>query len=226
VTTTGKAAKPDKSGSSDDAGQQDTGDAADSASEDITWPEPAAPTVSVAVLGPSARGPARPVPPVPGRQAEPAAPADEDPATDAVGSDGPVGTDAPGTDAPGTDAPGTDAPDGDGPGSELSPGESAGEPGTPVPSGQAPATVAAPVIGAVTGDAEDTDGGDEADADDATEADTADSGLVSVIRGVPRYHERDCVLIRFMPEGDIQKLSVAEASAAGCTPCAACQPEQ
>jgi hypothetical protein len=47
---------------------------------------------------------------------------------------------------------------------------------------------------------------------------------VSVIRGVPRYHDAECVLIRFMPEGDIQKLSIPQAKELGCTPCAACQP--
>jgi len=54
---------------------------------------------------------------------------------------------------------------------------------------------------------------------------TPGTGLVTVIRGVPRFHQEDCVLIRFMPEGDTQKLPVAEAREAGCTPCAACQPE-
>jgi hypothetical protein len=51
------------------------------------------------------------------------------------------------------------------------------------------------------------------------------SDLVTVVPGVPRYHRTDCVLIRFMPEGDVQKQSVAAARDAGCTPCAACQPE-
>jgi hypothetical protein len=60
----------------------------------------------------------------------------------------------------------------------------------------------------------------------ATTADPAPgAGLVSVIQGVPRYHDAECVLIRFMPEGDIQKLSIPEAKELGCTPCAACQPE-
>jgi hypothetical protein len=60
----------------------------------------------------------------------------------------------------------------------------------------------------------------------ATPADPAPgAGLVSVIRGVPRYHDAECVLIRFMPEGDIQKLSIPQAKELGCTPCAACQPE-
>ncbi len=51
------------------------------------------------------------------------------------------------------------------------------------------------------------------------------AGLVTVVPGVPRYHRTDCVLIRFMPEGDVQMLSVTAAKDAGCTPCAACQPE-
>jgi hypothetical protein len=94
----------------------------------------------------------------------------------------------------------------------------------------ADADVAAP---AVPGDAEglslvdDLDpGAGEADEAESEAADAAPgTGLVAVIRGVPRYHEPDCVLIRFMPEGDSQKLSVAQAKELGCTPCAACQPE-
>ena len=48
--------------------------------------------------------------------------------------------------------------------------------------------------------------------------------MVTVVPGVPRYHEPNCVLIRFMPEGDVKKLSVEAAKDTGCTPCAACQP--
>jgi hypothetical protein len=60
----------------------------------------------------------------------------------------------------------------------------------------------------------------------AAEGDPAPgSDLVTVVPGVPRYHRTDCVLIRFMPDGDVQKQSVAAARDAGCTPCAACQPE-
>jgi hypothetical protein len=51
------------------------------------------------------------------------------------------------------------------------------------------------------------------------------TALVAVVRGVPRYHEPDCVLIRFMPEGDVQKMTIPRAREEGCTPCAACQPE-
>jgi len=50
--------------------------------------------------------------------------------------------------------------------------------------------------------------------------------LVAVLRGVPRYHQPDCVLIRFLPEGDVQRLPAAQAKADGCTPCAACQPAE
>jgi hypothetical protein len=49
--------------------------------------------------------------------------------------------------------------------------------------------------------------------------------MVTVVPGVPRYHEPDCILIRFMPSGDVQTKSIPEAKAGKCTPCAACQPE-
>jgi hypothetical protein len=51
------------------------------------------------------------------------------------------------------------------------------------------------------------------------------SGLVTVVRGVRRYHQPDCVLVRFMPEGDTQQMEVAQATEAGCTPCTACLAE-
>ena len=75
---------------------------------------------------------------------------------------------------------------------------------------------------AETGPTATADADNGADATDPTVANGA--ALVTVVPGVPRYHRPDCVLIRFMPEGDVQKLPVAEAKDAGCTPCAACQP--
>jgi hypothetical protein len=63
--------------------------------------------------------------------------------------------------------------------------------------------------------------GDEAESGPPAGADD----LVTVIPGVPRFHQPDCVLIRFMPDGDTQKMPVAQAEEAGCTPCAACHPE-
>jgi hypothetical protein len=65
--------------------------------------------------------------------------------------------------------------------------------------------------------------GDEPPA--ASAAAAPGTALVAVVRGVPRYHEPDCVLIRFMPEGDVQKMTIPRAREEGCTPCAACQPE-
>jgi hypothetical protein len=81
---------------------------------------------------------------------------------------------------------------------------------------------------AATGlDAAAEDAAPESDDPSASAADAAaDTGLVTVIPGVPRYHDPDCVLIRFMPEGDNQKLSVAQAREAGCTPCTVCQHEE
>jgi hypothetical protein len=48
---------------------------------------------------------------------------------------------------------------------------------------------------------------------------------VTVVPGVPRYHRSDCILIRFMGDGDLQRMSVRQAREAGCTPCRACQPD-
>jgi hypothetical protein len=74
-----------------------------------------------------------------------------------------------------------------------------------------------------TGSTDTTEAGDSAAEQAATDQATTQ---VAVVRGVPRYHEPDCVLIRFMPEADTQQMSIPDAKAAGCTPCAACQPAQ
>ncbi len=92
------------------------------------------------------------------------------------------------------------------------------EPG-PESVGQEPEPEDGPELAAVPDDAAG-DPGNRPDAGDPA----AETGLVAVVRGVRRYHQPDCVLIRFMPEGDVQQLSVPEATAAGCTPCTACQP--
>ena len=39
-----------------------------------------------------------------------------------------------------------------------------------------------------------------------------------MVPGVPRYHEANCILIRFMADDDVQKMTVHEAAEAGCTP--------
>jgi hypothetical protein len=74
----------------------------------------------------------------------------------------------------------------------------------------------------------DADAGESADEDAAGPADVkVSSGAreVTVVPGVPRYHDPNCILIRFMPADDVQRMSVPEAEKAGCTPCRACHSE-
>ena len=66
---------------------------------------------------------------------------------------------------------------------------------------------------------------EDAGEDKSTAAPATGAKLVTVIPGVPRYHDPDCILIRFMDDDDIARKSIPEAKAANCTPCAACQPE-
>lgn len=54
----------------------------------------------------------------------------------------------------------------------------------------------------------------------------ADSRRVTVVPGVPRYHDEDCILVRFLDDGDVEHMSAAAAEQAGCTPCRACHPEE
>ena len=49
---------------------------------------------------------------------------------------------------------------------------------------------------------------------------------VTVVPGVPRYHRANCILIRFMGDSDLDKMTVAAAKETGCTPCRACLPDQ
>jgi hypothetical protein len=49
---------------------------------------------------------------------------------------------------------------------------------------------------------------------------------VTVVPGVPRYHKAHCILIRFMGDSDLDKMTLAAARKAGCTPCRACLPDQ
>jgi hypothetical protein len=55
--------------------------------------------------------------------------------------------------------------------------------------------------------------------------DAGQQGRVTVVPGVPRYHDENCILIRFMGDDDLQRMSLGAATAAGCTPCRACQPD-
>jgi hypothetical protein len=49
---------------------------------------------------------------------------------------------------------------------------------------------------------------------------------VTVVPGVPRYHNAQCLLIRFMGENDLAKMTLGAARESGCTPCRACLPDQ
>jgi len=45
---------------------------------------------------------------------------------------------------------------------------------------------------------------------------------VTVAPGIPRYHDAHCILIRFMGDDDLERMPLAAAQQAGCTPCRAC----
>jgi hypothetical protein len=49
---------------------------------------------------------------------------------------------------------------------------------------------------------------------------------VTVVPGVPRYHRRGCILIRFLSDGDLETATRREAEATGLVPCKACQPDK
>jgi hypothetical protein len=50
--------------------------------------------------------------------------------------------------------------------------------------------------------------------------------IVTVVPGVPRYHNANCILIRFMGESDLETMTLAAARETGLTPCRACLPDQ
>ncbi len=47
-----------------------------------------------------------------------------------------------------------------------------------------------------------------------------------MVPGVPRYHNPHCLLIRFMGQDDLDKMTLSAARKVGCTPCRACLPDQ
>ena len=76
-------------------------------------------------------------------------------------------------------------------------------------------------------DPAETDAPAETDSDDppANAKGSVRSGehQVTVVPGVPRYHAANCILIRFMDEDDLQKMTLDEATKTGCSACRACQ---
>jgi hypothetical protein len=137
---------------------------------------------------------------------------------------------------------------------ESTAAESAPPASDPEPAADTPAATSAPASGSAptSGSASDDDAPSNADgqadpapatepepepADEATTitkavapASGAASDLevteVTVVPGVPRYHRASCILIRFMGDSDLDKMTVAAAKEAGCTPCRACLPDQ
>jgi hypothetical protein len=49
---------------------------------------------------------------------------------------------------------------------------------------------------------------------------------VIVVPGITRYHKDGCILIRFLGAEDLERMTRAEAEAADCVPCKACQPDK
>jgi hypothetical protein len=49
---------------------------------------------------------------------------------------------------------------------------------------------------------------------------------VFVVPGITRYHREGCILIRFLGADDLERMTRAEAEAADCVPCKACQPDK
>jgi len=116
--------------------------------------------------------------------------------------------------------PGGAAPGGaERPGDAGGPGETAG----PAAEAQRAAEPGSTREAAETGDAADSGEGDRAaGADGATSPDNE----VTVVPGVPRYHRRGCILIRFLSDGDLETTTSRAAEAAGSVPCKACQPDK
>ena len=67
--------------------------------------------------------------------------------------------------------------------------------------------------------------GDTSAPTDAPDTERTGTKQVTVVPGVPRYHTANCILIRFMGDDDMQKMTLPDATAAGCTPCRACHPD-
>ena len=141
-------------------------------------------------------------------------PAAEPPGGDDSGADD-SGPDALGADAR-ADAQGADAPGPD----DLSPdAPAAGEPADKQPAAQEPA-VEQPAPGAPEPAVEEPSG------DGAAATPAPGRVEVTVVPGVARYHRSECILIRFLSDGDLEIMTKQEAVDAKFIACRACQPDQ
>ena len=50
--------------------------------------------------------------------------------------------------------------------------------------------------------------------------------MVRVVPGIARYHNADCILIRFLADEDLEIISRSAAAAEGYVACKACKPDQ
>jgi hypothetical protein len=212
----------------------------DSASPDYPWTASAsaAPTAPAPATGRSE------VPPPPAASAPSAAPAssapdrpswfersarperdttDDKPAPESAAESAGTGEDAP---AAAADDPAAASPEDSAPG-EAAPGEAAPAktaaltpPGTDLDTGAAEA--AAEREPAATAPAPAAKADADAAPGEPSAKQESSSAQVTVVPGVPRYHEKNCILIRFMTDDDLQQMTVAQATEAGCTPCRAC----
>jgi hypothetical protein len=82
--------------------------------------------------------------------------------------------------------------------------------------------------GAAPSGAERPDGADspEETAGAGADGSTSLDDEVKMVPGVPRYHRRGCILIRFLSDSDLETTPRRAAKAAGSVPCKACQPDE
>jgi len=134
--------------------------------------------------------------------------------------------------APG-DAAVDETPDRAGPGG-VAPGEAERPGGTADPGETAGSTVAPASEAEPSSTHDGADTSKAAGAEDAGDAGESGAGAdgsvplddqVAVVPGVPRYHRRGCILIRFLSDSDLETSTRRAAEAAGLVPCKACQPD-
>lgn len=122
---------------------------------------------------------------------------------------------------PGVATPGeAERPSADGPGETAGNTTEAGSEADPGSTHDAAASGKA----AATGDAGDAGESGAAGAD--ADGSSATGDQVTVVPGVPRYHRRGCILIRFLSDGELETSTRPAAEAAGLVPCKACQPDK
>jgi len=92
--------------------------------------------------------------------------------------------------------------------------EPAAAPASPEPAAAGPEPAAAPATA------------DAAPEDPDPQAPQNSQKIVTVVPGVPRYHNASCILIRFMGENDLETMTLAAARETGLTPCRACLPDR